>query len=79
MSVLVKQLSVNFPFVFPARGLHPSRRALGPGAWRGGRLWSRAQAVGGFKVVEARVRGAAQGFSLWGSRQHFVEFCFTQM
>lgn len=35
MSVLIKQLSVNFLFIFPVNKLHPSRQALGPAAARG--------------------------------------------
>jgi len=32
MSALIKQLSVNFLFIFPVDKAHPSRQALGPAA-----------------------------------------------
>lgn len=32
MSALIKQLSVNFLFIFPVNKAHPSRQALGPAA-----------------------------------------------
>lgn len=53
MSVPIKQLSVNFPFVFPVDKLHPSRRNLGPGASQG--QPGPASPRGGVKVALAGV------------------------